>query len=104
MASQHKQPPLTVRLPADLREWLERYAAEHHLPVGRVIVGAVSDIRIKSDPSTRRDYRLDFVQEWQCEPPPYGAKFQVTRDEWTDGDDDMPLRIIREIRITGEES
>ena len=90
----HKNPPISVRLPADLREWIEQFAAKHGRPVNRVIVTALSEARL------RLDYRLDFVQEWQCEPPPLGTKFQVIRDEWTDGNDESgPLRTIHEIAI-----
>jgi hypothetical protein len=100
MTDRHKTPPLSIRLPEELREWLEAHAAERKVPISHLIVAALSDFRVRRDPRARVEYfKGGFNQEWRCEPPPYGARFKVLRDEWAVGEDRYPLRIIHEAEI-----
>lgn len=48
----------------------------------------------------RRDFGGGFyVEQWLCDPPDIGVRFQVLAQDW-DESGDVPVRIIREIRLT----
>lgn len=45
----HKHTPISIRPPADLREWLYDYAEREGLPVRAVIIKALTELRRSDD-------------------------------------------------------
>lgn len=40
-----------------------------------------------------------FRQEWRVEAPPEGMAFVVLDEEWVVDDDDVPRRIIKDVKL-----
>jgi predicted transcriptional regulator len=60
---------LTIRLPRELAQWLDRAAAESGVPRGQLIRVALENSRVAQDRATLRlAGMLDTADDFSCEP------------------------------------